>query len=424
MKHDNENTLSALRELPAEVSLEQVSTMVAAFPIAVGLTAWLAAFKIHLNSILMTTSASLIIGGSAYVLSTTTVAEKPVAMLEPKAIEIAMTEPRADEPAVVFEAPKPKPAPPSETKPTALACMVVTSDSLMSTAPRDTVVPIPEPSAPQAKNEPTAVEPYHAVGNERRFELTDFTGVTVVGSMDVTLEIGDFNVVAVGDENMLELLDVRNENGMLKVGVLQSRGNMRNRGSVHLMVRMPRVDDLVIAGSGNIHADQLAPTKEMDLRVLGSGNLMLARVDEVGALNMTVEGSGGIDMATLASSDVIKVNVVGSGGVQVSKASGVDGLAISVEGSGNVDLGMVDVSGTTRIDLMGSGNVQVGGRTDRIEIMLQGSGDVNATSLRAKNGGKVHLAGSGNAYVHSDGQLEMVRKGTGTIHTSGSAGVH
>ncbi len=124
------------------------------------------------------------------------------------------------------------------------------------------------------------------------------------------------------------------------------------------------------------------------------------------------------------SSDVIKVNVVGSGGVQVSKASGVDGLAISVEGSGNVDLGMVDVSGTTRIDLMGSGNVQVGGRTDRIEIMLQGSGDVNATSLRAKNGGKVHLAGSGNAYVHSDGQLEMVRKGTGTIHTSGSAGVH
>lgn len=423
MKHDNDNTLSALRELPAEVSLEQVSTMVAAFPIAVGLTAWLAALKLNLNSILMTTSASLIIGGSVYVLSTTTVAEKPVAMLEPKPIEVAVPEPRAEEPAVVFEAPKPKPAPPSEAKPPALACMVVTSDSVSLEA-GDTLVPIPGPSAPQAKTEPTAAEPYRDTGNERHFELTDFTGVTVVGSMDVTLEIGDFSVVAVGDENMLELLDVRNENGMLKVGVLQSRGNMRNRGSVHLMVRMPRVDDLVIAGSGNIHADQLAPTKEMDLRVLGSGNLMLARVDEVGALNMTVEGSGGIDMATLASSDVIKVNVVGSGGVQVSKASGVDGLAINVEGSGNVDLGMVDVSGTTRIDLMGSGNVQVGGRTDRIEVMLQGSGDVNATSLRAKNGGKVHLAGSGNAYVHSDGQLEMVRKGTGTIHTTGSAGVH
>jgi hypothetical protein len=323
----------------------------------------------------------------------------------------------------VFDAPKAKPAPTIEAKPPALACMMAASDSTDPTV-TDTVAPLPEPMVPLAQNEPPPAVPYRPASNERRFDINNFTGVTVAGSMDVTLEIGDFSIVAMGDEDLLERLDVHNEDGMLKVGLLRSSGNTRSRGSVHLTVRLPRVDELIVAGSGNIHADQLVHTAQLDLRVLGSGNLLLARVDEVGALNMNVEGSGGIHMTTLAGSHQMVIGVVGSGGVNVSKAAAVDGLTMSMEGSGSVDFGMVDVSGTTRIDLIGNGNVQVGGRTDRIEVMLQGSGDVNATSLRAKSGGKVHLTGSGNAYVRSDGQLELVRKGTGTIHTSGSAGVH
>ncbi|MBL7956508.1 MAG: hypothetical protein JNM49_00990, partial [Flavobacteriales bacterium] len=62
--HDNDKALGLLRTLPAEVSLEQVGQMVIAFPLVGAATGWLAWSKIHLNSIVMTTTGSLIVGGS------------------------------------------------------------------------------------------------------------------------------------------------------------------------------------------------------------------------------------------------------------------------------------------------------------------------------------------------------------------------
>ncbi|MBL7951144.1 MAG: DUF2807 domain-containing protein [Flavobacteriales bacterium] len=441
---EHENTLGALRELPPEVSLDQVQHMVAAFPIAVGLTAWLATAKIHLNSIVMTTAGTLIVGTSAYFFSTaapTAPAERAVLTVPTEVVEMPAPAALLEEPAVVLDLPRPKPAAPAP-KPEPkeeIACTVLSPEDTMrypaampypgATAYAGTAAyPGVAPTDPVAPEDPLAsVLPpatvYRPLSNERSFDLRDFTGVTVASSMDVTVEIGAFSVVAMGDADMLQQLDVRNEQGMLKIGYAQTRGSYRNRGSVHIAIRMPRVDDLVVTGSGSIHAQQLVRTRDLDLNVLGSGNILLDRVDQVDALNMNIEGSGGIHLAMLGNSERLKMDILGSGGIYLSAAQRVSELDITMQGSGSVDVAMAHVSGTSRIKLLGSGTVRIGGETGRVEIALEGSGDVNANDLKASQGGKVHVLGSGNAHVYSDGRLELLTKGTGTIHTSGSAGL-
>ncbi|HQX31643.1 MAG TPA: hypothetical protein PLE71_16665, partial [Flavobacteriales bacterium] len=56
-----EKALELLRDLPAEVSVEDVSQMVTLFPLIQPTTSWFS--HINLNSILMTSVSALIIAG-------------------------------------------------------------------------------------------------------------------------------------------------------------------------------------------------------------------------------------------------------------------------------------------------------------------------------------------------------------------------
>ena len=211
MKRPNEpeNTLGVLRELPAEVSLDQVQHMVAAFPIAVGLTAWLALAKIHLNSIIMTTTGTLLVGTGVYFFSALSPAATPAAASAPEpavVLEMPAAEVVLEEPAVVLELPPAKraaPAPKPEPK-TEIACTVLPTDD--STAHDDGAVayagapPFPgapafpgvPPTDPVASMDPLSpAQPRPAVNrqhsNERSFDLRDFTGITIASSVDVTV---------------------------------------------------------------------------------------------------------------------------------------------------------------------------------------------------------------------------------------------
>lgn len=426
MNHPNPNkdTLAALRAVPTEVSLNQVEGMVAAFPLAMGAMAWLIhTLKFNLNSVLMTSSASILVGTTAYLFSTAP-ADLPAAAAIPApavVLEMPAPEPVA-EPAVVFERPEPKkPEPKPEPKTeAAVACTVVgeqdsvtisvTTDQDMSVTASTRQTPTP---APQARE---------SFAGQRTFDLRGFTGVMVASSVDVTVEIGEFSVTATGDEDLIDRLNIQLDGTFLRVDFGETRGTYRKGGSVQVQVRLPRVEDLIVAGSGSIHAERVVSGNGLDLTVLGSGNLFVTRAEDMRVVNILVEGSGDIALANLSNAKEVTMEVRGSGGINLSSVATTEVLKINLEGSGDVNCGMVNVSGTTTISLTGSGDVQVGGKTDRVEVHLIGSGDVNATNLQARNGGRVSVTGSGDAYVFSDGALDTSTEGTGKIHASGSAG--
>ena len=423
-QEDDKATLAALRAAPTEVSMEQVRSMVATFPLAVGVLSWLiGAIKFNLNTILMSSSAILIIGASA-ILSTGRMSEErpatardlPAVAQELPAAE-ALPEP---EPAVVFEQPTPKKAtPPPPQELSLVACTVANTDQPQPSDEKTVEWTVPaytdeKPISPSAPEGPKT-------NMERTFELRDFIGIKVASSMDVTLEVGDFSVTANGDEDALAHLDVRVKDHVLELDFTSSDRSRRSHEPVHFTVRLPVVRTLTVMGSGSVNGPELPPTAHLDLNVLGSGSIILARLLDATTLNLLVEGSGSIDLEDVVRTERAQVNVMGSGMADINRIGEADGLHIQVAGSGIANCRQVNVTGKTAMNITGSGQVNTTGRTDRIEVTLIGSGDVMAKELKAK-GGKVIITGSGDASVYCDGPLELLTIGTGAIHTSGSAG--
>lgn len=427
MSHTDDKAplLDQLRELPVEVTLEQVGHMVAAFPLATGLTAWLATLKTNLNTILMTITGTLLVGTGIHLFSggdpATITATVPPAEMEPR-LEAPLPAETEEAPAVVLTFPKEtavetKSAPPPVDAPASsepAAPLAPPADPAPTSAP-PVPTAIPDPVPP-----PVPVERTEAT-NERRFDLRDFIGIKVINNMNVALEIGDFAVIATGEEDVLQQLDVQVKDQLLQLDYLIVGRSRRSCGPVDFTVRMPLVQVLEVMGSGSVKATELPTTAKLDLSVMGSGNISLGRVPDATALNVMVRGSGNIHMKEVGTTGTADLNVVGSGNADVGRIAQAGSLLVRVAGSGTAVCEGVNVSGTTSMNVTGSGDLTISGTTSRVEVTVTGSGNVHANELKA-NGGTVAITGSGDAYVNSEGPLQLTTKGSGTIHTTGSAG--
>ncbi len=221
------NTLELLRDLPTEVTIDQVAQLVVAFPLAATATSWLAHIKIHLNSILMTTAGSLIIGGSIYLMSADDPSLRTASILEPALSPVAeaMTTPLvSEEPAVVLEMP-----------PLASSSAPATEQTSTSSSVPD-VEPTPQlPSGPSPMDEASLllmpippIAPPEAVvlrtnGSGKTFDLNGFTGVALHSYLDVVVEQGEFSVTATGETGSLERLELVVQNGTLIVDMGPAR---------------------------------------------------------------------------------------------------------------------------------------------------------------------------------------------------------
>lgn len=130
---------------------------------------------------------------------------------------------------------------------------------------------------------------------ERRFDASGFDKVAVGGSDNVSVRQGDgYSVIASGEAADLDKLEVRVEKGVLHIG--RKKGNWGWGGKdVNVAVTLPALHGLSVAGSADVQADK-GSGDVFDLRVAGSGNLMLASLDTRTA-NVAISGSGDVKVA-------------------------------------------------------------------------------------------------------------------------------
>lgn len=377
---DTEKTLELLHELPTEVSIDQVDKMVAAFPLAVGATAALVAFfKYNLNTILMTSTAgTILVGSSLYFLSPAEPAKAEAALPEPAPVVMEAVEApvNLDGPAVVLEL-QPEKAP---ERADITAPVARPEPAPVQPAP----LPEPEPEVlatiapgPIAPSTPEPAVVMRLKEGERAFDVGSFHSVSLISSVDVVVEQGEFSVKAVGEEENLERLKITANGGTLRIEQNSSKNNASHcRVGTVVMVRMPRMEKLEVIGSGTINARHFDAADHLVLVVKGSGDVIMD-------------------------------------GLKDAKA-----LSIELDGSGDVVCGDVSVEGPTVIALAGSGDVRVAGTTNRIDIGLVGSGDVVATDMRAENA-KVRLVGSGDVHLARSASLDQSVTGSGEVHVTG-----
>lgn len=212
--------------------------------------------------------------------------------------------------------------------------------------------------------------------SQRSFNVGTFEGVALGGSHDVVVSVGGpASVRAEGDAEIIDKLDIRVEDGTLKIGTKKgvnwSSGFMRNRAPVTVYVTAPRLAAAAVAGSGDMRIDRIEGDR-FKASVAGSGDLHVAEV-RVSQAEFSVAGSGDISAAGSASN--LSAAVKGSGDVKLAGLNSRQ-ATVSVMGSGDVH---ARASETATVSVMGSGNVTLDGGA-KCSVSTRGSGEVRCGS--------------------------------------------
>lgn len=207
---------------------------------------------------------------------------------------------------------------------------------------------------------------------QRSFDVGTFDGVALAGSHDVVVTVGGApSVRAEGDAGIIERLDIRVQDGKLRIGTKKgtnwSASFLRNRAPVTIHVTAPSLSFAAVAGSGDMKIDKVEGDS-FSGSIAGSGDMEIGSI-AVGSADFSVAGSGDIKAAGTAGT--AKVSIAGSGDVDLGAVESRT-ADVSVVGSGDVRTKAME---SADVSIMGSGNVTVAG-TAKCTVSKRGSGDV------------------------------------------------
>lgn len=205
----------------------------------------------------------------------------------------------------------------------------------------------------------------------RDFQVGAFEKISLTGSPNVVVTVGGApSVRAEGDSALLEKLEIKVENGILRIGWEQgnwSFGWPRDHKPVTIHVSAPSLTGAELAGSGDMKIDKVEGG-DFAGEIAGSGEIQLASLRARNA-SFAIAGSGGVTAAGTAEAADFRIAGSGdvrAGGLQVKRAR------ISIAGSGDVETRATE---SANIDIMGSGDVLVSGGA-KCSVNKMGSGDV------------------------------------------------
>lgn len=161
--------------------------------------------------------------------------------------------------------------------------------------------------------------------------LPPFSQVELHYDIKANVSYGTSQAVRVsGYENLLNILNLTVESGVLKVKFSDQFYNIRNNNVV-ADITLPLLTKAVIHGSENIVVSGFQQGNQFEALIHGSGNIEVANCVYDKAL-LTVHGSGDINAKGLLTREAI-ADVYGSGHTNISVS---DKLVARIFGSGNV----------------------------------------------------------------------------------------
>lgn len=211
---------------------------------------------------------------------------------------------------------------------------------------------------------------------KKTLTVKDFEGVSLKGSFDVIVTQGEKEVIAEGHGNIIDRLETEVKDGVLQLEL--EKGNYWDFKLV-VFVSTDQLENLKVAGSGDMQVDGFKGLSELEVSVAGSGNL---------------KGKGLMEIA-----GECEVSVAGSGDV-------------------NLEVACADLEG----NIAGSGTIKIEGRAKKVEVSIAGSGDFEGSGLESKEA-EVSISGSGDVQIGVEEELEVSIAGSGDVLYHGSPDV-
>jgi hypothetical protein len=196
-----------------------------------------------------------------------------------------------------------------------------------------------------------------ATAAERRYSITDFDKIRVVGASRVIIETGRATTVrAVGDRDALDLLSIESLNRTLTIqpvgGTVATDARALAKPTT-IFITLPLLSTAKLNGSGAISIATLRGI-QADVSITGSGQISVAKV-MADNLNARLSGSGTLTLAGKALK--VDANIKGSGSVAASSLNVAD-LKLTAASSGTIGM---SASRSAMVTATGSGTVAITG---------------------------------------------------------------
>lgn len=199
----------------------------------------------------------------------------------------------------------------------------------------------------------------------QEINVSEFTGVKLEIAADIYITQGDAFVVSVtGQQNIINELERDVNNGTWEVEFDRC---VKNYDELTIHITMPEIDYLAISGSGTMYSQNTLDVDELDLKISGSGDMIL----DLNAykVDATISGSGQMKLDGIT--EIAEYKISGSGDYHAFGLQ-ADIVEVKISGSGNAEVLAIDY---LKVEITGSGDVFYRG-TPTLDVSITGSGNI------------------------------------------------
>jgi Putative auto-transporter adhesin, head GIN domain len=197
---------------------------------------------------------------------------------------------------------------------------------------------------------------------------SDYDGIKAAGPMDFKLVPGTEGSITIkGDANLMEYIVTEIKNGNLVVKV-KNGINLRPSQTIVVTVTYESIDNVSLAGSGDVENTGTISSNNFEVSLAGSGDINLNV--EAQSIESSIAGSGDIELR--GSAKDLFTKIAGSGDFNGSNLNSTN-VEAKIAGSGNAN---VVCNGELKVRITGSGDVRYSGKPTNKVTKVTGSGSV------------------------------------------------
>jgi len=197
--------------------------------------------------------------------------------------------------------------------------------------------------------------------------LEDFTGVKLEVAGDIYITQSDgFSVNVTGPQNIINELERDVKNGIWDIEFDRC---VKKYNELTIYITMPEIDYLAISGSGTIYSENTFDVNELELKISGSGDMIL----DLNAYKIEANISGSGQMKLRGESEVAEYKISGSGDYHAFDLE-ANVVEVKISGSGDTEVFARDY---LKVEITGSGDVYYRGDPS-LDVSVTGSVNVFA----------------------------------------------
>lgn len=219
----------------------------------------------------------------------------------------------------------------------------------------------------------------------KEINAESFAAIKLIGSENILYSQstnGKSSIKVYASDNVMDLLDIRVENGTLVVNYKKNT-TIWGKSSVTVIASSPSLNKVEILGSGDVSLKTAIKSDNLSLLVQGSGDIEGTKVT-CNQISTELQGSGDITIKNINSQLV----------------------SASLEGSGDIELGGDTQS--AKYDAIGSGDIDAGKlRSQNVNASLTGSGDITCYAVKTL---KARVVGSGDINYKGSPTVDSTQK--------------